>query len=93
MISVRESDNDLFVDFNDHEDYDSFDDIISLLKKYFTIQVLEQLDGPESRVWKMLIENVPISLHNNPYGNFLKATTQESKEKLRSLLPKIKIYF
>lgn len=90
MISLRESDNALLVDFDDYESYEAFDEIVVKLKQLFKVTIEEELDGPESRVWKLSIDKHPFSLHNNPYGNYLKASTEDSKKKLNALLPKLK---
>ncbi|HEY8401151.1 MAG TPA: DUF3630 family protein [Cytophagaceae bacterium] len=87
MIRLRQSENDLLLDFDDYEDYDSFDEIIEKLKKQFRIHITEQIDGPESRVWRFRLEDREFSLHNNPYGNYLKASTESSKAKLKEILP------
>lgn len=84
-ITLREEDNALMADFKVLENWDSFDEIISLLKSRYRVEIEAQLDGPDSRVWMIKINGVSISLHNNPYGNFLKGRSGESKELIRQI--------
>jgi hypothetical protein len=67
MISQREDSNGYMVDFFDYEDWNGFEEIFSKLKERFGAEIQEQIDGPESRVWHIEIEGIPLSLHNNPY--------------------------
>ncbi len=93
MITQREEKDSYIIDFCDKEDWDAFDYIIKTLKTKFNARVINKLDGPESRIWDLDIEGVPLSLHNNPYGNYLKATSFEARDYLKNTYEKFSIFF
>ena len=93
MITQREEKDVFIIDFFEQENWDAFDNIIKTLKEKFDIEIIEKSDGPDSRIWDLLIDGVPLSLHNNPYGNYLKATSPESINYLRESIEKFKIVF
>jgi hypothetical protein len=93
MIIANEEDAKYIIDFCDEEDWDGFDNIIIKLKKEFDAKVLEKIDGPESRIWYLEIEGFHLSLHNNPYGNYLKADSSESIRYLKDTIEKFKVVF
>jgi len=81
------------IDFGDMEDWEGFTKIIEILKLRFSALVLEKNDGPDSRIWYLEIDGLPLSLHHNPYGNYLKAVSEKSKSYLRTQLEKYKLVF
>jgi hypothetical protein len=93
MITDREDANSYMIDFADNEDWEGFDKIVLKLTKEFNAIVIEKNDGPESRVWRLEIEGIPLSLHNNPYGNYLKASSPESISYLKETIDKFRIVF
>lgn len=93
MITHRENASGYMIDFGDNEDWNGFDKIMIRLKKEFNAAVIEKNDGPESRVWHIKIDGVPLSLHNNPYGNYLKATSVEAIDYLKTNIEKFRIIF
>jgi hypothetical protein len=75
------------------EDWDDFDKILEKFKSAFLLKIMEAIDGPESRVWQIELDQFPMSLHNNPYGNYLKATEQKSIEYLRIRVDDLELMF
>jgi hypothetical protein len=93
MVTVREIDDSFVIDFSDLEDYDDFDVLVEKLKEKFDVKIREKLDGPESRVWKLQMDGFILSLHNNPYGNYLKASSPEAISFLKSTIEQISVIF
>lgn len=93
MIAVTQKDNFTVIDFSTLEDWNSFDKILSLLKEHFDAKIVEQIEGPESRVCFINIHDHIFSLHNNPYGNYLKPRNSASNKLIQELLPKFKEIF
>lgn len=93
MVKIREHRGTEVLDFIDLEDWEDFDKIFDILKKKFTIELVEQIDGPESRVWIMTIDGLDFSLHNNPYGNYLKPRGKESESFLQKMTPLLMQFF
>jgi hypothetical protein len=93
MITLRESPPKIYIDFNNLESWESFERIISRLEKSFLVKVLNKYDGPESRVWKIQLNDVFVSIHNNPYGNYLLAELPDSVEYVKNIFPLLKQLF
>lgn len=94
MITTRINDNCLLVDFDKYyEDWDAFEVIAAKLNDFLGAKVIYKADGPESRVWLININGEQISLHNNPYGNYLKAESAQSQIVLQNMLPKLNELF
>lgn len=93
MIIAKEEETRYIIDFCDIENWDGFDEIILKLKKEFNAIVIEKIDGPESRIWFLDIDGIRLSLHNNPYGNYLKANSPESISYLRDKIDKFRVVF
>jgi hypothetical protein len=68
------------------QDWDGFDSLAGYLQSQHHATPTEKLDGPESRVWKFSIGDSLISLHNNPDGNYFKATGDESQKALQKIV-------
>lgn len=68
------------------QDWDGFDSIAAYLQSQHHAIPTEQLDGPESRVWKFSVGDSSISLHNNPEGNYLKAAGDKSLKALHAIV-------
>jgi hypothetical protein len=68
------------------QDWEGFDSLARYLKTEHGARPIEQLDGPESRVWKFEIDGKVIALHNNPDGNYFKAIGQESQDVLKVVI-------
>lgn len=68
------------------QDWDGFDSLASYLQSQHHATPTEKLDGPESRVWKFSIGDSLISLHNNPEGNYFKATGDRSQKALQKIV-------
>lgn len=60
-------------------DWDGFDSLAQYLVQVQHARVLEQLDGPDSRVWKFELKGAKLAMHNNPYGNTLRAYDDTGK--------------
>ena len=86
-----DNDNSLIVFFDNLSDYDDLEIIADILIIDIGVTIESKLDGPDSRIWDLLIDGQIIQLINNdPYGTFLKAKTRYSIDKLKELIPKIK---
>ena len=84
-------DSTLIVFFDNLGDYEELEIIADLLITNIGVTIESKLDGPDSRIWDLLIDGQIIQLINNdPYGTFLKAKTRYSIDKLKELIPKIK---
>lgn len=81
-VLVNEKDS-LVIHFNELEDWDSFETILEILCKYFSAQILKRVDGPESKIVAITIEGNDMELVNNPYGNYLRASSDSAKNILR----------
>ncbi len=73
------------MDFNVLCDWDSFEDIAKLLYTYFHAEMKERVDGAESKFLILDFAGYELTLVNNPYGNSLKASSQESKNILMEI--------
>ena len=83
-------DSTLIVFFDNLSDYDDLEIIADILIIDIGVTIESKLDGPDSRIWDLLIDGQIIQLINNdPYGTFLKAKTRYSIDKLKELIPKI----
>ena len=69
--------------FHMQEDWDSFEDILSTLMRFFKAHLIKRMDGAESKFVIIKINETELTLINNPYGNSLKAETDESQEILK----------
>jgi hypothetical protein len=92
MITVRDTNKDFIIDFDTLESWDDFETIMDILRKSYDVKVINQIDGPDSRVWDIKLDNFLFSLHNNPYGNYLKAKEPSSIQYLKDTLGHIKVH-
>jgi hypothetical protein len=93
MITIRNTNENFIIDFDTLESWDDFENIIEILKKSYDLKVTNKLDGPESRIWDIELDGLLYSLHNNPYGNYLKAVNPKSIQYLRDTLGHIQVHF
>jgi len=93
MIASREDGDSYIIDFCDLEDWNGFERIFDLLSEKFIVEIRNKIDGPESRIWHFDMDGVPVSLHNNPYGNYLKGASAESVDYLKGVIDKIRFIF
>ena len=82
LITGRDA---LIMHFYTQEDWDSFEDLINTLNKFFKANVTKRVDGPESKFVIIKIDDSELTLINNPYGNSLKAETDDSKKVLQKI--------
>jgi predicted metal-dependent HD superfamily phosphohydrolase len=68
------------------QDWDGFVALASYLEAHHAARSVEKIDGPESRVWKIQIADVQISLHHNPDGNHLKAVGRHAHRVLKCIV-------
>lgn len=93
MITCNETTVTYSIDFCELETYEDFDLIIYTLKTFFDTDILNSIDGPESRVWEIEIEGVKVLVLNNPYGNSIRAESTAAILFLKSRYKKIKDIF
>ena len=93
MITIRDTDEDFIIDFFPLESWDDFETIIDTLGKAYDVQVIDRIEGPESRIRDITLDALPFSLHNNPYGNSLKAKDAASIQYLKEILPRLTVLF
>ncbi|PKR49669.1 hypothetical protein [Thalassospira marina] len=76
----------LKVDVGAVSDWAGFDKLIQFLKNEYNVEVLEGIDGPDARRWLLRSEGCDFELqHDDPYGNLIVATSQESEELVRKI--------
>lgn len=89
-----ESEKYYFIVFSELNSYESLDKIGEILSRELKFDIIEKSDGPDSRVWKLTIDDVIVELINNdPYGNFLRAADNKGKEKLKKIRSLLSLYF
>jgi hypothetical protein len=93
MITTRNTDDNFIVDFDTLEGWDDFEKIIEILKRSYDVKIINKIDGPESRLWDIQLDGFLYTLHNNPYGNYLKANNIKAIQYLKDTLGHIQIHF
>lgn len=71
MNNLKEKNRELIYSFSKLNDYDDLEIIYDELNKYFNINILKKLDGPDMRIWDIEIDSKQLQLYNDPYGNYL----------------------
>jgi hypothetical protein len=84
-INLTTDHNSLMIDFNVLDDWDSFEDIAALLQSYFGAEIIKRVDGGESKFLIFKIDDMELTLVNNPYCNSLKVSTPEAKKVLMKI--------
>ncbi len=80
--NLIESEKDTILDFVEFQEWESFEKIVTILKERYNAIPILNAEGPESKVWEFLIDDIQLRLFNNPYGNFIKGSTEEQKNLL-----------
>ena len=93
MIFIREFSGTDVLDFGEYEEIEHINFIIKNLNNNFDFKMIEKLDGPGATLWDILIDTHSFTLVHNSYGNYLKPTTNISKEYLHEIYQKLKILF
>ncbi len=93
MITVNSTEDTYIIEFNNITYWDEFKSILSILKSVFAIQVVHRLDGPDSRVWIITLNDQLFSLSNNSSGNKLKAPCRDSVTFLKNNIEQVKKAF
>lgn len=66
--------------------WDGFDKLIQFLKNEYSIEVLDSIDGPDARRWKLKADGQEFELiHEDPYGNSLVSLTATSESIVRRI--------
>jgi hypothetical protein len=87
-----EDEHHFIVFFSDYQSYEALEEISEVLVK-LNFEVIRKVDGPDSRIWTMKIDDVFVELINDdPHGNFLRGNSPDAKQKLKDLYPRIKLY-
>ena len=63
----------LCLNFNEYNYWESIEDIIQIVKQNYNIKITDFIDGPDSRICKLKINNYNYSLIYNSYGSYLKS--------------------
>ncbi len=72
-LIIIEKEDSTQLHFNVLESWDDFEVIVNLLIDKYNFKIISKLDGPESRIWVATKKDIRVSIHNNPYGNYIKA--------------------
>ena len=81
------------IEFETLNSWNSFDDIISILSSKTPIQIIERIDGPESRICTFSLNGYMFVLTNNPYGNSIRSKEENQDELINEYLPIFKHLF
>lgn len=66
--------------------WDGFDKLIQFLKNEYAVEIIDRIDGPDARRWKLKAEGQEFELiHEDPYGNSLVAPTFASEHIVRKI--------
>lgn len=87
--SLSKRGGDLCLDFNQYDYWESLEELVEIVKDRFDVQVLEEIEGPSSRVLKLEVNNEVLSLQYDSYGSFLRSLSRDTD----SLLQEIKSHF
>jgi len=88
-LSFSNRDGKTSLNFNNYDYWESLEDILEILNKFYNVNVIEELEGPDSRILKIQINGNDYSLQYDSYGSFLKSNFSLEDE----FLKKIKIDF
>ena len=72
-LSFSKRGGNLTLNFNNYDYWESLDDILIILKDIYNVEVIEELDGPDSRIFFIKINEISYSLQYDSYGAFLKS--------------------
>ena len=92
MITVRDC-NIFTVDFNSLETWKDFNIIVEMLSGVYKVKILEQIEGPDARLWNLELDGFKYALVNNPYGNYLKAENELSENYLKETFDELQLQF
>jgi len=84
-LVIKQKNQGLIIYFNFLEDWDAFELIANNLESKFRATITSKIDGPDSRIWKLSIENAHFTLRNDPYGNSLTSDSKEADVKLQEI--------
>lgn len=85
-MTVYENENIYRLFFNQYENYDDMESFFDKFKTELNAVVIDKIDGPYSRIWKILIDNIGFKLIvDDSYGSSIVAENEVSKEKLKFL--------
>ncbi len=82
---LKESGTGVTLDFNDGQDYKSFEAIQNKLQKSFNAKYVTYSEGFGSYLWIFSIDSVDLTLINDVYGNRITAEKTEHKKILLRL--------
>ncbi len=67
-------------------DWEGFEKLVLFLEKNYRAKVLERIDGPDARRWKLQVEGVCLELqHEDPWGNVLVAVDDDADGVVRRI--------
>ena len=67
-------------------DWEGFEKLGAYIEKHHGGHIVEKLDGPDMRVWKIDVGGCVIVVeHDDPYGNSIKSTTLEGDPVVRRI--------
>jgi hypothetical protein len=93
-LALIEIDGQFLIAFNFWEEYEDIEKFATIFNDELSAIITDKIDGPDCRIWKLIIDGVEILLINDdPYGNLLRADTEPAKIILRNLLPKLNDIF
>jgi len=66
--------------------WDGFDKLIQFLKNEYAVEIVDCIDGPDARCWKLKAEDQLFELrYEDPYGNSLVALDSASENIVRTI--------
>lgn len=85
-VSVFKISNLECISFNNYEYWEGVDEILTILKNNFNVIVIEDLEGPDSRIIKFNIDDNIYLLQYDSYGTILKPNTSKAVEFMKVMI-------
>lgn len=88
-----ETHNEIKIFFNEFGEYNDIEKLFEKFKLNLDAKLEDKLDGPYSRIWKIVIQDEEFKLVvDEVYGSMLVAKTPSAIKKAKELLEKIKVF-
>ncbi|MCU7937584.1 MAG: hypothetical protein KZQ99_22465 [Candidatus Thiodiazotropha sp. (ex Dulcina madagascariensis)] len=86
VVFSKNPDELLEVDICAVSGWDGFDKLIQFMKNEYSIEVVDSVDGPDARCWKLKADGQEFELrYDDPYGNSIVATSEFGEAIVRKI--------